>query len=151
MKVFKSPLPELTLKYKTGELRNVKLKTAEQVHQFLLQLFNDDTIEYSEEFIVVFLNIAMNTIGWMRVSTGGMTNTLCDSRMVFVAALKCGATGIILSHNHPSGRVQPSSEDILMTRTIVASGKILGIKVHDHIIVTPENYHSMCNEGTVQF
>jgi DNA repair protein RadC len=151
MKLFKSLLPELTIKYKTGMFRKAKIAKAGHAFEVLKQLFNEDTIEYSEEFLVLFLNKANNTIGWIRLSTGGIDGVTCDYRIIFGVALKSGASAMVLAHNHPSGNINPSEADIAITRKAVQIGNMHEIKVLDHIIVTSDDFFSMADNGLVQF
>ncbi len=68
-------------------------------------------------------------------------------RVIFATALKATATSVIVSHNHPSGNLQPSSEDIRLTKKLKEAGKLLEIEVHDHLIVTENSFYSMAEEG----
>ena len=76
-----------------------------------------------------------------------MTQTVIDIRMIMVTALQCGASSIILSHNHPSGTLRASEEDKTITRRVKEAGKTLCINLLDHIIVTPDSYYSFSDEG----
>jgi DNA repair protein RadC len=102
-----------------------------------------------EEFWVLFLNRANMVTGKHAVSSGGMTGTVVDPKMVFKAALEAKAVGIILCHNHPSGNVKPSQQDIDLTRKLVAAGKLMEISVLDHVIVAQSGYYSFADEGVM--
>jgi DNA repair protein RadC len=147
MKTYKSDMPEITLKYKTGNYKKTKISTSLDAFQVLLQLYDDDTVDYKETAYALFLNKANNTIGWMKISEGGTSATIIDQKIIFATALKCNASGIILSHNHPSGQLIASDEDRKMTDRIVSIGFILGIEVLDHVIVCRSGYYSMSDEG----
>jgi DNA repair protein RadC len=147
MKTYKSDMPEITLKYKTGNYKKTKISTSLDAFQVLLQLYDDDTLDYKETAYALFLNKANNTIGWMKISEGGTSSTIIDQKIIFATALKCNASGIILSHNHPSGQLRASDEDRKMTERIVSIGFILGIEVLDHVIVCRSGYYSMNDEG----
>ena len=147
MKTYKTNMPEITLKYKTGNYKKTKISTSLDAFQVLLQLYDDDTVDYKETAYVLFLNKANNTIGWMKISEGGTSATIIDQKIIFATALKCNASGIILSHNHPSGQLRTSDEDRKMTERIVSIGIILGIEVLDHVIVCRSGYYSMNDEG----
>lgn len=81
------------------------------------------------------------------MSTGGVSGTTVDPKLIFTAALKTNASSILISHNHPSGALQPSKEDIQMTKELITAGKALGILLLDHLIVTSEGYYSFAEEG----
>lgn len=100
-----------------------------------------------EEFWILFLNRANIVTGKQAVSSGGMSGTVVDPKMVFKAALDAKAVGIILCHNHPSGNVKPSQQDIDLTKKLTAAGKLMEISVLDHIIVAQSSYYSFADEG----
>lgn len=100
-----------------------------------------------EEFWVLFLNNSNKVIYKTQISKGGITGTVVDIRIVFKLALEHNATSIILSHNHPSGKLQASEADIQITKKIKEAGKNLDIQVLDHIIVTEKAYFSFVDEG----
>ena len=81
------------------------------------------------------------------LSKGGMTGTVVDVRLLFAIALKATATAVIAAHNHPSGSLRPSEQDIKLTRKIKHGGQLLDIKIHDHLIVTEDGYFSFQDEG----
>jgi DNA repair protein RadC len=82
-----------------------------------------------------------------QVSHGGISGTVVDPKRVFKTAVEQGASGIILCHNHPSGNLNPSQQDLDITRKLVAAGKLLEINVLDHIIVSIQGYYSFADEG----
>ncbi|PIE48353.1 MAG: hypothetical protein CSA40_00910 [Flavobacteriales bacterium] len=81
------------------------------------------------------------------VSRGGLTATLVDVRMILKKALELSATGMIISHNHPSGKLQPSSGDKQVTKKIKEAAKVMDIMVLDHIIIAGTSYFSFADEG----
>ena len=100
-----------------------------------------------EEFWILFLNRANRIIGKQPVSTGGMSGTVVDPKIIFKAALDNKASSMILCHNHPSGNTKPSEADIRLTRNLVEAGKVLEISVIDHVIVTQSGFFSFADEG----
>ena len=101
-----------------------------------------------EHFIGLYLNSANYVIGIHTISVGILNSSLVHPREVFKLAYMMNAVSIIIAHNHPSGNSEPSSEDITMTKQLVEAGKILGIPLHDHIIVTEHNgYVSFAERG----
>lgn len=104
-------------------------------------------MEFLEEFVVLLLNKSNKVIGLFRVSRGGTCGTVVDIKIVFAAAIKAMASGVILAHNHPSGNLQPSHADIDLTRKCCEGGKLLEIAVLDHLILSPdEGYYSFADE-----
>ena len=97
----------------------------------------------------MLLNRANKVIGIYEVSSGGMSGTVADPKLIFSAALKSCATSMVLSHNHPSGNLKPSNADLRLTSKIKAGGELLDIDVLDHIILTSEGYFSFADEGLI--
>ena len=147
MITYKSSMPEITIKYKKGDFKKVKITQSRDAYELFKELFNQDTIEYTEESIVLFFNRMNITIGFIKLSSGGMVGTVIDKRVVMNLALSCGATSIMLAHNHPSGNLKPSNTDIQVSKQLKEAGKLLEINVIDHLILTTEGYYSMADEG----
>ena len=112
-------------------------------------MYDADTLEYCESSIVIYLNRANNSIGWQKISQGGITGTVVDVRMILATALKCGATGIIISHNHPSGNLFPSGVDDKLTKQIKSACEIMEFSLVDHLIITSEGYYSYADQGKI--
>jgi len=106
-----------------------------------------ENLNYRETFRVMFLNTAKRVIGISDICIGGLAATVVDIRMIFQAALGVNATAMILAHNHPSGTLEPSDEDLELTRRIVEGGEFLNIPVVDHIILTEKRYYSFADDG----
>lgn len=101
-----------------------------------------------EEFWILQLNRSNIVIGKELISTGGVSGTVVDAKMLFRKALvKPGATSIILCHNHPSGNLQPSQADIILTKKLKKAGEFLDMTVYDHLIVSQRGYYSFADEG----
>jgi DNA repair protein RadC len=100
-----------------------------------------------EEFYVMILNRSNIVVKKEQVSRGGMSSTIVDPKIVFKAAVNHGASGIILAHNHPSGAVKPSEQDIRLTKKLREGAHILDIALLDHIIVGANTYFSFADEG----
>lgn len=100
-----------------------------------------------EEFWIVFVNNRNVVLQTSQLSKGGITGTVVDVRIVFKTALQLGAIGVILAHNHPSGSLKPSQEDISLTKKLKLAGESLDIKVLDHLIITEKAYFSFADEN----
>lgn len=99
-----------------------------------------------EEFWVLYLNSTNRVIHKARLFSGGITHTTVDVRLLFKTALEQGAIALILVHNHPSGSITPSKEDIELTQRVKTAGDMLDIKLLDHVIVTEKEYLSLLDE-----
>jgi DNA repair protein RadC len=99
-----------------------------------------------EEFWILNLNRANCIMGRERISSGGMTGTVVDPKIVFQRALENQACAIILCHNHPSGSLFPSQADLNLTKKLVKAGQVLDITVLDHLIIAGSSYFSFADE-----
>ena len=100
-----------------------------------------------EHFVVVLLNTKNRVLGIDRVSVGTLDASLVHPREVFKAAILANAANVVVCHNHPSGDVTPSAEDIRITKSLKQAGEIISISVLDHVIVTPDTHLSLREEG----
>lgn len=105
---------------------------------------------HKESFFVVLLNSAMKRILDFEVSRGTLDASLVHPREVFNVAVRNLAKGIIIMHNHPSGELKPSEEDIKTTEHLVQSGRILEIPVYDHLILSENSYYSFRENGLIE-
>ena len=100
-----------------------------------------------EEFWIILLNRANRVIKKEQISSGGVSGTVADPKIIFKAALDQYASSVILIHNHPSGNLKPSQADINLTKKMKEAGNLLEIPVLDHIIFSDEGYLSFADEG----
>lgn len=139
---------QLTYRCASNLSDSPSIRQSHDAFKVLSACWNPDTIGLFEEFKILLLNRASKVLGVVNVSTGGITGTVADVRLIFAAALKGVACSMILSHNHPSGNLKPSEVDLSLTRKLVDGAKILDLTILDHIILTPEGtYMSMADEG----
>lgn len=102
-----------------------------------------------EEFWILLLNRANKVIDRRQVSLGGTTGTVVDVKVVFKKAIEGNAIYLVLAHNHPSGNLHPSPQDLTLTQQLVEAGKILSIKILDHLIIGDKGYYSFADEGRI--
>ena len=142
---------EVSLSYKNSVPYNkrTKVKDAKDAYKVMLKIHDDDTLDYTETFRVLYLNQNNHVLGCSTISEGGLASTCCDVRTILQGALLTNAVGIILAHNHPSGNVTPSLSDIKTTNQITKAAKLLDIQVLDHIIYTRENCYSFADDGQI--
>jgi DNA repair protein RadC len=148
--IFPKGVYELHIGYKRIHPFRISVKKSEDLHEFIIStLYDAGQIEYSEQFFVLMLDRANKLYCYKLLSSGGMAGTVVDLRLLFQSALLAHATSIILVHNHPSGNIQPSQSDLILTKRIVDAGKLLEITILDHIIVSDASFYSFANEGLV--
>lgn len=138
---------ELGRRKKEADNRDVlKIATSADAFSVLLPVYADLN---HEEFWILILNQANYLIGKQLISKGGMAGTVADPKVIFKTALEHNAAYVILSHNHPSGNLKPSQQDILITKKLVEAGKMLDLYVLDHLIVTNKLFYSFGDEGLI--
>ncbi len=123
-----------------------KISGARDAFQLLIPMFADLN---HEEFWILMLNQANYVIGKHLISKGGLAGTVADPKIIFKVALEHNAASIILAHNHPSGNLKPSDQDIRITKKLVEAGKMLDLFVLDHLIFTNRNFYSFGDEGLI--
>ena len=132
-------LRELRVHYSSSQtpVLEEKITSSAKAYEFLIKSFDKKTIGCQEQFNVLFLNQANMPIGIYKASKGGLTSTIADVRLILGVALKSLATGLILSHNHPSGNLTPSEADLRLTMKFKDACGLLDICLVDHIIISP--------------
>jgi DNA repair protein RadC len=143
-------LPEISLKLKSGETEKAKITSSRDAAELFRKIWDNDSLNIYESFIVLYLNRSNKSIGWLKVSQGGISGTVIDTRLILATGLKCLASGIILAHNHPSGNRNPSEADRHITYKIKAGAKLLDMAVLDHVIITEDEYYSFADEGKME-
>ncbi len=123
---------------------NPKIKSSKSVYNIMQPIIGN---LMHEEFWVLFLNNANKVIYKEMVSKGGITSTLVDIRTLYKKAVVYLATGIVVCHNHPSGKNYPSEQDIKLTKKIKKAGITLDIKLLDHLIITKTAYYSFADDS----
>ena len=118
---------------------NKSITSPSDVANIFIPLLRD---EVKEKFIVVSLNSANKIIRYNVISTGSLNESVVHPREVFKVAIENNSANIVLLHNHPSGNCDASFADIKITKKLVEAGKLIGIEVFDHIIVTEKKYYS---------
>jgi DNA repair protein RadC len=121
-----------------------QLRTSKETFEYMQTVLADKAYE---EFWIINLNNANRIISRVLIGEGGINQATVDIRRIFKAALEHGAASVILCHNHPSGVIRPSGNDVELTNRIKAAGEALNIKVLDHLIVGDEKYYSFADEG----
>ena len=124
-----------------------QVNTPEAVAEVLQDYFRNRD---REEFLVVLLDTGNTIIGLSCISVGGLAASIVEPRQVFKVAILANASSIILTHQHPSGNPEPSSDDVRITMQLVKAGKLMGVQVLDHLIITDSGYTSLAERGLVR-
>jgi len=129
-----------------GTDKNVRSKITSSNDAYLALLPKMQDLN-TEEFWVLMLNRQNEIIELKQISSGGVAGTVVDPKVIFKHALQFLASGIILSHNHPSGNLKPSKADLTITQKLKSAGESLEINVLDHLIIPEQGYYSFADEG----
>ena len=138
---------EVELSYKPKFKKLHKVASSEDAYRYLLPTYREGTICYKEYFKVLFLNQANQVLGYTLISEGGITETSVDVRIILQAALLTNSVALVLAHNHPSGSMKPSRQDMDITKQVKEAARLMRITVIDHLILTDEGYYSFSDEG----
>lgn len=147
MKTQHSNLPFIELRSVQSDFPKVKISDSAKAADFIKQFYSGD-IDIFESSFILLLNRQNLTIGFAKLSQGGINSTIIDPRIVAHYAVKALASSVILCHNHPSGNLLPSDSDLALTKKVHAGLELLDITLLDHIILTSEGFRSIAdNEG----
>jgi DNA repair protein RadC len=138
---------ELIYKTKVKASERPLIQSSRSAYELVLSTWNPDKIEFIEQFKILLLNNSNKVLGLYELSSGGITGTVVDLRLIFSAALKANATALIMIHNHPSGKLIASEADKTITQKVKAAGILLDISILDHLIITQESYFSFADDG----
>ena len=133
---------EVELSYKPKFKNIYKVVSSEDAYKYLLPTYKEGTICYKEYFKVLFLNQASQVLGYTLISEGGITDTTVDVRVILQAALLTNSVAIILAHNHPSGSMKPSRQDMEIT---------CQYQVKISVTVSDETFHTVQTPAVVGF
>ncbi|MEG9328993.1 JAB domain-containing protein [Salinimicrobium catena] len=147
----KTSVNEISLRYQNTKIQMAmapKINSSREAFNIFNSIWDQNAIAAQEHFNVMLLNNSNRVKGIFLLSSGGITATLVDIRILFAVVLKSLSTAVIIAHNHPSGALHPSTADKKLTEKIKNAGELLDIKLLDHLILTPSNeYYSFADEG----
>ncbi|MCC7051147.1 MAG: DNA repair protein RadC [Bacteroidia bacterium] len=128
----------------TESVELIKITSSNTAYQNLRFAFEDLV---HEEFWALFLNRANKIIAIEKLSMGGVSGTVVETKTLFKKGIELMACGLIIAHNHPSGNLQPSQQDKEITQKIKETGKLMDITLLDHLIITDNGYFSFADTG----
>lgn len=143
-------IAELKMTYSTKVKPSDRLKidSPNTAYEILIQLYDPEQIEYKETLIALFLNSSNQIIGALEIGSGGINSCTMDVRHLLQPAILSNCVGVILAHNHPSGKCLPSEADIKLTEQCFYALGVFDINLMDHIIVTKDNgFYSFSEKG----
>jgi DNA repair protein RadC len=144
-------IPQLKISVTKTPGDKIHLKDPHKTYELLKMIFDNDYINWIETAVIICLNRKNEVIGVHKLATGGMAGVIMDKKVIFQILLKSLAQNFILAHNHPSGSLEPSREDLEITKEIAKAGKLLDIKLLDHVIMTDDGYNSLAETNSHLF
>lgn len=139
---------EYTLSAKSMPFKKVKVSSSTQSAKFIRNFYHEDLIIYESVFILL-LDRSNQTIGYAKISQGGVASTIVDVKIILKYAVNSLASGVILAHNHPSGTLYPSEPDLNITKKVKEALRYMDSRLLDHIILTEDSYYSMADNGQI--
>jgi DNA repair protein RadC len=138
---------ELIYKKKQSTANAKKIDTSKIAFDILFSLWDKNKIDYVEHFYALYLNRANKVIGSILLSTGGCVGTVVDVKVLIQGAILSNAQAIVIAHNHPSGSLIPSNNDLDITSRIKTACNYFEISLLDHLIIADNQYYSFKDEG----
>ena len=145
--MFKVNVVSLCYKQKYDTTEYPIINNSKIAADILYESWDKDTIAMEEQFKVLYLNRRNQVIGLYNVSIGGVTGTVVCNKKILACGLKIVASGMIIAHNHPSGNKMLSEKDRQVTKSLQEAGKIMDIKLLDHIIVLPNGDYTSFSDN----
>jgi DNA repair protein RadC len=133
---------EIKVSYSNTNIERIKVTNSQILYNLVLKHWDLDLIEFQEEVKIILLNRANIVLGLYEMSKGGTSGTVVDIKIILGIALKCNASSIVITHNHPSGTLEPSEPDKSITKKLKEACKILDLNLLDHLIITGQGYYS---------
>ena len=141
-----SYIREVKINYKKNNKKAFLITEPKNVVEFIRKVLPDNSREHC---VALYLNSSHEVIYYALISTGTANSALLAPREIYQRAIAVGAIATIISHNHPSGCVEPSNEDLKVTAKIKSAGELIGIKLLDHVIVSDSGFYSFSDKGQI--
>lgn len=122
------------------------INSSKKAYEYMQRYFKGLQVEH---FVVLFLNRAMKPIKLEKISEGGLNATVVDIRLIGKMALMNLASAVILAHNHPSGNLNPSESDFLLTQKIKNGLQLIDVQISDHLVIGENEYYSFSDKGNL--
>lgn len=126
----------------------VKITSSKDAYNVIRQYYSGD-IEIYESFFILLVDRSNTTVGYAKISQGGIAGTVVDVKILAKYCLDSLCSGVLLAHNHPSGNLKPSIQDEQITKKIVGALELIDVNVLDHLILTADSYYSFKDEGNI--
>ena len=148
VKSHSTPIHEVEIHYKRPHFNMMKhISSSSDAALISREFIDQNRIDLKEFFWVILLNNSNKVLGVSKISSGGPTGVIVNVREILMLLIRTNSTGVILGHNHPSGKLAASEADKMITKDIQTLAQMMSAKVLDHIILTSEDYYSFSDNG----
>jgi DNA repair protein RadC len=141
-------IKKISLKLGKSKYERKQIKSSFEASQYIRSFYGTD-IELFESCFILLLDQSNTTLGYAKISQGGICSTTVDIKIVCKYVVESLAQGVIICHNHPSGNLNPSLSDKNLTDKLASSLKLMDSKLFDHIILTKDSFYSMQDNGEI--
>lgn len=145
---YKTTIDAISLKKVKSDFKKIKITDSKSASEYVRGFYHQD-IEIYESVFILLLNRANVTIGYAKISQGGVCSSVVDPVIVAKYAIDTLAKGVILVHNHPSGNLNPSENDIAITEKVKRGLSLFDCNLIDHLIITEDGYYSLADNGII--
>ena len=145
-------IPRISISYsrKQNGYDRTYIRSSEELYHLCMSIWDSETIDLYEEFKVIFFDRSLSVIGYRNLGRGGVSGVIVEIRHILVIALECNASSFVIVHNHPSGNLTPSRQDVSLTNKLQQGANLLDLKLQDHLILTSQGYYSFIDEGIIE-
>ena len=135
-------IKKISLKLSKSKYQRKQINSSQDAADYIRQFYHNN-IELYESCFLLLLDQSNTTVGYAKISQGGIAGTVVDIKIICKYVIDSLAQGVIIAHNHPTGNLKPSQDDRVLTEKLASSLKLMDSKLRDHIIITKEGHYSM--------
>lgn len=139
---------EYSLSAKLSDFKKVKITSSRDAYEYIRQFYTDD-IHIFESVFILLMNRSNETIGFAKISQGGVSGTVVDVKIICKYAIDSLSCGVIMAHNHPSGNTMPSPQDKQISKKLREALMWIDITLLDSMVITDQEYYSMADDGII--
>ncbi|MDF2380516.1 JAB domain-containing protein [Nostoc ellipsosporum NOK] len=145
--LFNVAMIDISYKNRSKACERPRITEPEAAHKIFMAAWDLNKIDLVEHFYSMFLDQSGRCLGISHVASGGISACIVDPRIILSTAILSKSSGIILAHNHPSGHLKPSQNDLKLTERLTSVAKMLDINILDHLILSSDGFVSFAREG----
>lgn len=137
-----------SLAAKVSKFDKIKITSSRDAYAYIRKFYHDD-IHIFESVFILLLNRSNHTVGYAKISQGGVAGTVVDTKIICKYAIDSLCEGVIMAHNHPSGNTNASQADITISKKLKEALKYIDVSLHDSLIITDRDYYSLADDAII--